>query len=211
MNTNTSLQLIGFADIFQLTLLMLIPGQCFWTGLAIAKRSLRESTIFQIGNSIAYVGIYGVLNVIGGQFLIQVNHAVLDSIRGLVLVGVGLITLRSVWGKSVNPEKKAAQLEVLPKFNNQIRVLLLGIVLVITNPIVYALLIPYTEPLVKLEYHWSVYAIFMRLVVIFPVYFALYGLASKVGNALRSLYGKFVWSAVATLPIYYGVVTLLKV
>ncbi len=208
---HTSVQLIGFLDMFKLALLMMIPGQCFWTGLAIAKLSLRSSTIFQLGCAFAYIAIYGILNEFGGKFLGQINQNALNIARGGVLIAIGFFTLYSIW-KNVSDSKKIHS-DTYPSHppKQDFRVFLLGAGLIITNPMIYALLIPYTEPIVKLQYHWSIYAVFMYVVVIFPVYFAAYKAASKMEILLKGVWGKLFWSGVALLPIYYGVEVLLHI
>jgi hypothetical protein len=184
---------------------MMIPGQCFWTGLAIAKRSITASTFFQLGNAVAYIVIYGVLNEYGMYFLQYINQSILDIMRSIVLVGIGLLTLNSIWKNKPPTKKVQLGVNLTPRSSDGLQIFFLGGILVFTNPMVYALLIPYTEPVVKLQHHWLIYAVFIRLIIIFPVYLAVYSVASKVEMILNGLWSKLFWSAISLFPIYYGV------
>ncbi len=212
---DTSVKLIGFLDIFTLALFMMIPGQCFWTGLAIAKRSMRNAVVYLAGSAAADICVYGILNEFGGKFLEQINQSTLNIARGLVLVAIGLFTVCSIWQNTSqnasDSEKITSTKNLLLRSGEDLKTLLLGASLVFTNPMVYALLIPYTEPLVKLQHHWLIYAVFMYILFIPTVYIVIYCAAFKIEKVLKGIWGKLFWSGIAFFPIYYGVDILLHV
>ena len=204
---DTTIKLIGLWDIFILSLFMMIPGQCFWVGLSIAKKSMSNAIAYLMGSATGDILVYGALNEFGTHFLEHLNHGIMNLTRGVILIVIGCLTLHSLWISTTTSEVK----QLFIHSGSYTKQYILGISLVLTNPMVYALLIPYSEPLVKLQHHWLLYAIFMSVILIPSVYMLVYSTAYKLDRVLTNTYGKLFWSAIAIFPIYYGVDVLRSV